>query len=331
MRNIKARISGTGMYIPPKKLTNQDLEKLMDTTDEWIRQRSGIENRHVAEGEGTSDLALKASLKALQAAALEKEEIDLILLATLSPDHQFPGSAAVLQAKLGLTTTPSMDIRCQCSGFIYALNVGKLFVESGQYKRVLVVGSETQSPVLDYSTPGRDVTVLFGDGAGAAVLEPSEGEPEIMDFSLHSQGEFTRKLCIARPGTADGLWITEEHKKNREHYPYMEGRFVFKHAVTRLTQVVQEVLTINNLPIESIDKFLFHQANLRINEKVASSLGIPAEKCPSNIAKYGNCSAGSIPILLDECVRSEEIAPGDLVLLAAFGAGFTWGATIIRF
>lgn len=326
------RIAATGMYVPPKVVTNKDLESIMDTSDEWIRQRSGIEERRHIDGEvGTSDLALKAAEEAIQRSGLKKEDIDLIILATLSPDHQFPGSSAVLQAKLGLESTPAMDIRCQCSGFLYSLNVGKMFVQTGQYDHVLIVGAETHSPVLDMSTRGRDVSVLFGDGAGAVILEPAaDDSSNILDFVLHAQGEFANRLWIERPGTAQGRWLTEEDKLEFRIYPYMEGRYVFKHAVTRLTQAVNEVLELNQLKLEDVDHFLFHQANLRINEKVAEVLQIPMEKVYNNIQKYGNCSAASIPMLLDESVRNEKIKRGDLVLMAAFGAGFTWAASLMR-
>lgn len=326
----KAKISGTGMFVPPKVVTNKDLEVLMDTSDEWIRKRSGIEERRYVEGVGTADLAFEAAKSALKAANLSPEDLDLIVVATLSPDHQFPGTSAILQAKLGLNTTPSMDIKCQCSGFIYSLNVAKLFVESGQYDKVLVVGAEAHSPILDFSTEGRDVTVLFGDGAGAAIIEPSSNESEILNCILHSQGEFADKLNILRPGTKDGVWLTDEHKEKGEHFPYMEGRYVFKHAVTRLGEVVRETLEKNSMSINDIDHFLFHQANLRINESLAKSLGIPSKKCHNNIMKYGNCSAAAIPMLLDECVREEKIKKGDNVLMAAFGAGFTWAGSIFK-
>ncbi|MFW7377993.1 MAG: 3-oxoacyl-ACP synthase III family protein [Oligoflexus sp.] len=326
------RIAATGMYVPPKVVTNKDLEAIMDTSDEWIRQRSGIECRRQIEGEvGTSDLALKAAEEAIQRSGLSKDDIDLIILATLSPDHQFPGSSAILQAKLGMESTPAMDIRCQCSGFLYSLNVGKMFIQTGQYDHVLVVGAETHSPVLDMTTRGRDVAVLFGDGAGAVVLGPStQNDSQILDFVLHTQGAFANKLWIERPGTAGGRWISEEDKEMGRTFPFMEGRYVFKHAVTRLCQAVQEVLELNLVKLEDVDHFLFHQANLRINEKVAETLSIPPEKLHNNIQKYGNCSAASIPMLLNECVSEERIKRGELVLMAAFGAGFTWAANLVR-
>lgn len=330
--HYKAKIIGTGMYVPPKVVTNKDLEAIIDTSDEWIRQRSGIEERrHIDDESGTSDLALNASLEAIKSANIEKQDIDLIVLATLSPDHQFPGSSALLQAKLGLSKIPAMDLRAQCTGFIYSLNVAKLFIESGQYKTVLVVGAEVHSPVLDMTTNGRDVSVLFGDGSGALVMQRSEdGTSGVLDCSLHSQGEFASRLWMERPGTAGGKWLTADHLEAGLQFPKMEGRYVFKHAVSNLVEVVKENLEKNKLTIDDIDHFLFHQANLRINEKVAEFLNIPREKIHSNIQKYGNCSAASIPILLDECVKDGKIKRGDKILAAAFGAGFTWGASVIE-
>lgn len=329
---IRARIAGTGLYVPPKVLKNKDLEQFMDTSDEWIRQRSGIEERHVIEpGMSTSDLAVESARKALAAANCTPESIDLIIVATLSPDHQFPGTSAILQQKLGLETTPSMDLRCQCSGFIYSLNVAKLFIESGQYKRVLVVGAEAHSPLLDWTTRGRDVAVLFGDGSGSVVLEASEEPTGVGAVALHSQGQFADRLWIEKPGTSKGVWMTDEDREQGKLFPFMEGRYVFKHAVERLTQVVKEVLEKEGRTLDSIDHFLFHQANIRINEKVAELLQIPAHKVHNNIQKYGNCSAASIPMLLDETIREGKIARGQTMLMAAFGAGFTWAAAIVTY
>ncbi len=329
---IRARIAGTGLYVPPKILKNKDLEQFMDTSDEWIRQRSGIEERHVIEpGMSTSDLAVESARKALAAANCTPENIDLIIVATLSPDHQFPGTSAILQQKLGLETTPAMDLRCQCSGFIYSLNVAKLFIESGQYKRVLVVGAEAHSPLLDWTTRGRDVAVLFGDGSGSVVLEATEDNAGIGAVALHTQGQFADRLWVEKPGTSKGVWLTDDDVQQGKMYPFMEGRYVFKHAVERLTQVVREVLEKEGRSIDSIDHFLFHQANIRINEKVAELLQIPAHKVHNNIQKYGNCSAASIPMLLDETIREGKIARGQTMLMAAFGAGFTWAAAIVNY
>ncbi len=329
---IRARIAGTGLYVPPKTLKNSDLEQFMDTSDEWIRQRSGIEERHVIEGGvATSDLAVESARIALAAANCTPEMIDLIIVATLSPDYQFPGVSAVLQHKLGLETTPAMDLRCQCSGFIYSLNVAKLFIESGQYKRVLVVGAEAHSPLLDWTTRGRDVAVLFGDGSGSVVLEATEENAGVCSVALHSQGQFADRLWVEKPGTSKGIWLTEEDRLAGRMFPFMEGRYVFKHAVERLTQVVKEVLEKEGLNIDAVDHFLFHQANIRINEKVAELLSIPSSKVHSNIQKYGNCSAASIPMLLDETIRAGKIARGQTILMAAFGAGFTWAAAVVRY
>jgi 3-oxoacyl-[acyl-carrier-protein] synthase-3 len=331
---FKARIAGTGMYVPPRVVTNADLEKLMDTTDEWIRQRSGIESRRHVDGQGTSDLAYEAALKALEVAQCESKDIDLIVLATLSADHIFPGSSALLQQRLGLETKPSMDLRAQCSGFLYAMNVAKAFIESGTYKKILVVGAETHSPVLDMTTRGRDVAVLFGDGSGAVILEAVAAEDQgsaVRSIVLHSQGQFADRLWIERPGTRGGTWLTDKHLEEGKQFPYMEGRYVFKHAVERLQEVIKEILDREKLTIDEIDHFLFHQANIRINEKVAELMRIPLEKCPSNIQKFGNCSAASIPMLLDETIRSGRIKRGETLLMAAFGAGFTWAAAIVRY
>lgn len=328
-----AKIVGTGMYVPPKVVTNKDLESMMDTTDEWIKQRSGIlERRHVEGKVGPADLAYEATKKALEASGKKPEDIDFIILTTLAGDHQFPGSSALLQHKLGLESTPAMDLRCQCSGFLYGLNVGKHFVSSGAYKTVLVVGAEAHSPVLNFSTEGRDVAVLFGDGSGAAILEASEEPGQgILSCHLHSQGAFADKLWMERPGTKDERWLTSEDVETGRTWPKMDGRFVFKHATTRMAEVIRESLKDNDLSVDDIDHFLFHQANIRINDYVAKSLKIPAEKAYNNIQKYGNCSSASIPMLLDECIRMGRIKRGETVMMTAFGSGFTWGSVLMRY
>ena len=332
-QSYSAKITGTGSYHPPRKVTNYDLEKMMDTSHEWIVQRSGIETRYFADKDtSTSDLAFEASKKALLSAGLEAKDLDLIITATLSPDHQFPGIGVKLQHKLGLSTTPAMDIRNQCSGFIYAMNTAKLFVASGQYKRVLVVGAEIHSKIVDLSTRGRDISVLFGDGAGAVIVEASKDDSaDLLGFRLHSQGEFCDSLWLERPGTAKEFYIEREDLEAGRHYPYMEGRNVFKHATKRLQETIGELIEQNSIALDQIDHFLFHQANIRINEAVAKRLEIPESKVHNNIQKYGNCSAASLPILLDECLKEGKIKRGDLLCLAAFGAGFTWGGCLVRF
>ncbi len=330
LRNV--RITGTGMYVPPRVVKNADLAELMDTTDEWIRQRTGIEERHHADpGTGPSDLAIESATRALEAAGLEAAQLDAIVVASLSPEHDFPGISAFLQHKLGLAGCPSFDVRAQCTGFLYALQVGQLYVASGIHDRVLVCGAELHSTGMDFSTRGRDVAVIFGDGSGAVILEPSnDAERGILSVHLHTQGEHAERLWVEAPGSSLHPRITHEMLDAGLQYPKMDGRFVFKHAVTRMPEVLNEALEHNKCALDDVKLFLFHQANLRINEYVAGQLGIPPEKLESNIQRYGNCSAGSIPMLLDECVRGGRVKEGDLIAMAGFGSGFTWGAALIR-
>ena len=328
---LKAVLRGCGAYLPEQVLTNDDLAKRVDTSDEWIVQRTGIKTRrYVDPGTGPADLAKEASLRALEAAGLEPADLDAIVLASLSPQHEFPGTSAFLQAQLGLSEIPAMDVRCQCTGFLYALQVGRLFVESGQYERVLVVGTEVHSTGIEFETRGRDVTVIFGDGAGAVVLEPAEGERGVLSVHLHTQGEFARKLWVEAPGSVFQPRIDQSLVEEGRHFPQMDGRFVFKHAVTRMPEVMHEALDQNQVEIGDVDLFLFHQANLRINEYVAGQAGIPPEKVYNNIEVYGNCSAAAIPMCLDECVRQGRVPEGALVLMCGFGSGFTWGASLVR-
>ncbi len=328
----KVGILASGMSVPDKVVTNADLEKLMTTSDDWIQQRSGIQERRFVEtGTAPSDLAELACRRALDQAGLQINDIDLLLCATLSPDHFFPGTSAFVQRKLGMETAPAMDIRGQCSGFIYALNIGQLFVASSQYQRVLVCGTEVHSRALDFSDSGRDVAVLFGDGAGAVILGPTE-DPErgILSFRLHTDGRFAEKLWLEGPGMAAEPFVSQEKLLDRTYFPKMEGRFVYKHAVHRLPEVVNEVLADHQLKPADVDHFFFHQANQRINEAVAHQLHLAPDRVHSNIARYGNCSAASIPMLLDEVHRLGNIKRGQLVCLAAFGAGFTWASALIR-
>jgi 3-oxoacyl-[acyl-carrier-protein] synthase-3 len=329
---VRARIAGTGMYVPPRIVTNHDLAKRMDTSDEWIQQRTGIVQRHhVDPGTGPAALAREASLRALEAAGVEPDQLDAILVASLSPEHDFPGTSAFLQEALGIDTgCAALDVRGQCTGFLYGLQIAQFFVESGRYRRVLLVGSEVHSTGLDLSTRGREVSVIFGDGAGAVVLEPSTDERGILSVHLHAQGRHARKLWVEAPGSALSPRIDAALLEQGRHYPYMDGRFVFKHAVARMPEVLGEALAHNAVELSEVELFLFHQANLRINEAVATRLGIPPEKTASNIERYGNCSAASIPMLLDECVRAGRVEPGDLVAFAGFGSGFTWGSALLR-
>jgi 3-oxoacyl-[acyl-carrier-protein] synthase-3 len=330
----KVKISGTGSYVPPRVVTNEWLAEQIDTTDEWISQRTGIkERRWVDAGTGPSDLALNASNAALEAAGCKAEDLDMIVLASLSPEHYFPGTSAFLQHKLGLETTPAMDIRCQCTGFIYALSVAKLMVAAGQYDKVLLVGTEVHSTGLDISDRGRDTAVIFGDGAGALVLEPADddADQDIFPVRLHAQGEHAKRLWNEVPTTLERPVMSHAQLDEGRQYPKMDGRFVFKHAVTRMPQVMNEVLDDSGFKMDDVNFFLFHQANLRINEFVGQHLKIPEEKVANNIERLGNCSAASIPILLDECIRDGKIKRGDLVCMSGFGSGFTWGAAVLRY
>jgi 3-oxoacyl-[acyl-carrier-protein] synthase III len=327
----RVRITGTGMFVPPRVVTNDDLAKRMDTSDEWIQKRTGIKQRHhVEDGMGPTDLAYEASKQALEAAGLEATDIDMIVVATLSPEHYFPGTGVYLQHRLGLERTPAMDIRCQCTGFLYALQTAQMMVGSGLYNRVLLVGAEVHSTTLDFTDRGRDVAVIFGDGAGAMILEASDDETRgIRSVHLHAQGEHADRLRAELPAPAHQPSITAEDVMEGRVFPKMDGKFVFKHAVTRMPEAIMEAIGHNGLSGEDIDLFLFHQANLRINEFVAQMMGIPPEKTHHNIDRFGNCSAASIPMLLDECVRSGRVKPGTTLLMAGFGSGFTWGSAIL--
>jgi len=335
MMTGRARISGTGMYVPDRVVTNADLEKLMDTSDEWIRQRSGIaERRYVVPGETPVTLAERASRAALEDAGLEPSDLDCIVLATLSAEAEFPGTSFFLQEALDLDGTPCFDLRAQCTGFLYALSVAESYVLSGRYRRVLVVGCEVHSTGIDHSTAGRDVAVLFGDGAGAVVVEANRGAEDrsgILAIRLHAEGKYARKLWIESPGSGhQPKRITAEDIRERRHFPRMEGRFVFKHAVRRMPEVLLATLEEAGVKQEDVDLFLFHQANLRINEYVADQLGISPEKSFSHIQRYGNCSAASIPMLLAESSREGRLVPGNLVCMTGFGSGFSWGSAVAR-
>jgi 3-oxoacyl-[acyl-carrier-protein] synthase-3 len=332
---LRAKIIGTGMYVPDRVVTNDDLAKLMDTSDEWIRQRTGIEQRrYIEEGQQPADLAFEASQRAIHAAELEPGDIDCLVLATLSSQADFPGTSFFLHERLGLPDTPCFDLRAQCSGFVYGLAVANSFIRSGMYRRVLLVGCEVHSTGIDLSDAGRDVAVIFGDGAGAVVLEAVESDSDaagLIEVRLHAEGKFAKRLWVEAPGSGiTPVRISHDVIDQRRHFPQMEGRFVFKHAVTRMPEVLLETLNAASLKLGDVDFFLFHQANLRINEYVVNQLHIAPERCPSNIERYGNCSAASIPMLLDETVRSGRLRPGQIVSMTSFGSGFSWASAVMR-
>ncbi len=329
------KIVGTGHHVPPHIVTNHELAAKLDTSDEWIQQRTGIKTRHlVSEATPTSELAYRASLRALEMANLSATDIDCILFATLSPDVNFPGSGVFLQRALGISNRliPAFDIRNQCSGFLYSFVVADAFIRSGLYRTILIVGAEIHSTGLDWSNRGRDVSVIFGDGAGAVVVTATDQNGSgVLASSLHAQGEFAELLWTENPASRNyPLRFSTAMINHPTIFPQMDGKAVFRHAVQRLPEAVRESLEKAELRVADIDHWIFHQANIRINQLVGRSLGIDPARIYHNIEKYGNLSAGSIPTLLDETVRDSRIARGDLVCLAGFGSGFTWGSIILR-
>ncbi len=328
----KARITGTGMYVPEKVVTNFDLEKLMDTSDAWIRERAGIIERRFAGPEvGPAGLAVEAAKLALQNAHIEPSDIEFIIFATLSPEYQFPGSGVLLQEKLGIPGIGALDVRNQCTGFIYGLSIADQYIRSGMYRRIMVVGAEIHSTGLDLSTRGRDVAVLFGDGAGVAIVERSD-DPEraILSSHLHADGRFAKELYVENPGSLHVPRLSKEMLDGTSIYPYMNGRQVFKHAVVRFCEAIEECLAANQVAPEQVKLVIPHQANQRITEAVAARFGYSMDRVFSNIHKYGNTTAASIPIALHEALMEGKIQKGDYVVLVAFGSGFTWGSILMR-
>lgn len=331
----RTEIIATGRHVPDRVVTNHDLEQRMDTSDAWIRQRTGIGERHwVPEGEGIggSDLALVATERALEKAGMDKSEIDAIVYATLSPDYFFPGSGCFLQQKLGLPGVPALDVRNQCSGFLYGLSVADAWIRTGTYKRVLLVGAEVHSTGLDLTDEGRDVSVLFGDGAAVALLGPTD-DPDrgLLDLNLGADGRHAKDLWVEYPSSKNHPQYSDAIMAERRQYPQMQGSKVFKHAVVKMPAAVRRSLEASGLTPEDIDLLITHQANLRISEAVQQSLGLRDDQVFNNIERYGNTTAATIPLALDEAWERGRISRGDVLVLTAFGAGFTWGAATLRF
>jgi 3-oxoacyl-[acyl-carrier-protein] synthase-3 len=322
----------TGYYVPERVVTNVELESYMTTSDEWIRKRSGIEERRwCEEGQGGSDMAKIATERALEKAGMEADEIDCIVVATISPDYFFPGTGVFLQRKLGLSEIPCFDLRNQCSGFLYGLQTADAFIQLGQYKRVLLVGTEIHSTGLQVNDVGRDTAVLFGDGAGVAILGPTDDEDRgVRAVRTHADGNFAEKLWAPAPAGVKNPFISQLDIDDMLVRPFMTGKEVFRHAVTRMPQAVHEVLDEAGLTLDQVDMVIPHQANLRISEMVQRKLGLPDDKMYNNIMRYGNTTAASIPIALSEAVDEGKIERGDLVAFAAFGSGFTWGGALVR-
>ncbi len=332
-----SKITGLGYYLPENVVTNNDLSKVMETSDEWIQERTGIrERRHVIEGDGdtTTTMGVKAAKVAIDRAGIDKDDIDFIIFATLSPDYYFPGPGVLVQRDLGIKTVGALDVRNQCSGFVYAVSVADQYIKSGMYTNILVIGSELHSHGLDMTTRGRGVSVIFGDGAGAAVLTREEDTGKgILSTHLHSEGQHAEELSLIAPGMGK-RWVSdiiEDNDPNDESYfPHMNGQFVFKNAVVRFSEVIMEGLGANGLTPADINMLIPHQANLRISQFVQKKFGLTNDQVYNNIMSYGNTTAASIPIALTEAWEQGRIKEGDLVVLAAFGSGFTWGSAIIK-
>jgi 3-oxoacyl-[acyl-carrier-protein] synthase-3 len=351
---MRAVVVGSGTEIPPHRVTNDMLARIMDTSDAWIRERSGVETRYYVEpGTGTSDLGVAAAHRALASAGVAKEEVDLVVFATMTPDHYFPGSGGLLQTKLGLRNVPCFDIRQQCVGFLYGMQLVDAHVRSGLARTVLLVGAEIHSGFMPWTaahfeylygrsdtpptpeehawnTRFRHLTVLFGDAGAAVVLKATEGDRGIVDQILHTDGADFQKLYVPGTGFARRPYTDPEQFNRGDHIPVMDGRYVFKMATTRMVEVAEELLARNGVKVEDLAVVLMHQANKRINEFCQKTLGLPDAKIVHNIQKYGNTTAATIPLLWDECAREGRIKAGDLVLLVAFGAGMNWGATLVK-
>jgi 3-oxoacyl-[acyl-carrier-protein] synthase-3 len=352
---MRAFIAGSGTAIPPRRVTNGMLARIMDTSDEWIRERSGVEARHYVEpGTATSDLGVQAARQALEAARVSARDVDLVVFATMTPDHFFPGAGGLLQAKMGIRDVPCFDIRQQCVGFLYGLQLVDAHIRSGLARTALLVGAEVHTGFMPYSAanwehlyddarPGptpeerawntrfRHLTVLFGDAGAAVVVKAmEEGGRGIVDQALHTDGSEYDKLYVPGSGFKHRPYVDAAQLERGDHIPVMDGRHVFKMATTRMLEVAREVMARNGVGVGDLAMVLMHQANKRINEHCQKALGLPDEKVPHNIDKYGNTTAATIPLLWDECVRAGRIRPGDLVLMVAFGAGMSWGATLLR-
>lgn len=346
----KSKIAGIGMYVPANVVTNNDLLKYMDTSDEWIQERTGIKERRYAHRteETTTTMGVEAAKKAIERAGITPQDIDFIIFATLSPDYYFPGCGVLLQRAMKMKEIGALDVRNQCSGFVYALSVADQFIKTGMYKNILVVGAEKHSFGLDFSTRGRNVSVIFGDGAGAVVLQPASKEGQgILSTHLHSNGDSAEILAMYNPGTHANHWKEEKYAsfdeaeigqmffshqmiEDGQIFPNMDGPAVFKVAVEKFPEVIREALAANSLQTSDINLLIPHQANLRISQFVQKKLGLRDDQLHNNIQKFGNTTAASVPIALCEAWEQGKVKKGDLVCLAAFGSGFTWASALIR-
>ena len=331
MEKIRSYIKGVGHYVPERVVTNHELSTLMDTSDEWIIERTGIkERRYADENVGPSDLAIPAVEDALSDAKTTKEEIDLIIFATISSDYYIPGSGCLLQDKMGFPNIGAFDIKTSCAGFVYGLSMADQYIKSGTFDNILIVCSEVQSTTMDLSDKGRDTAVIFGDGAGAVVLSSTTEDRGVLSTHLHSDGKFAKELWLKEPSTKSSERLSKESIDRGDHFLSMNGREVFRHAVKRFPEAINESLNFNGLTADDIDLLIPHQANLRISDMIQKKMGLPDSKVFNNIQKYGNTTAASIPICLSEAKKQGRINRDDLVVCAAFGAGFLWGSAIIK-
>ena len=325
-------ISGTGFHLPSKVITNHDLSQFMDTTDEWIKERTGInERRYVESGLGPSDLAIPAVEQALASAKLEVGDIDFIIFATSTPDYYAPGAGCLLQDKMGFNEIGALDIRVQCSGFIYGLSIAEQYIKTGTFKNILLVGAEVQSTAMNLTDEGRDTAIIFGDGAGAAIISGTEKQKGILSTHMHSEGKYVKELWVEAPASnAGNPRITNKDLNKGKHFLKMNGSEVFRHAVKRFPEVILEGLKANQLTTNDIDLLIPHQANFRITKMVQKKLDLQNHQVFSNIHKYGNTTAATIPIALAEAVNQNRINENDIIIFAAFGSGFTWASAIIK-
>ena len=327
-----AYIAGAGFFVPPKIVTNHDLSKYMNTSDEWIRERTGIqERRFVEKGMGPSDLAIPATEQALESAGLSIGDIDFMIFASSTPDYYIPGSGCLLQEKMGFNEIGALDIRVQCAGFVYGLSIAEQYIKTGTFENILLIGAEVQTTAMELNDNGRDVSVIFGDGAGAVIISGTEEDKGILSTHMHSEGKYLKELWMEAPASNAGMpRISPEDLEAGKQYLKMNGKEVFRHAIVRFIEVIHECLEENNLKVEDIDMLIPHQANLRITQMVQKKLGLNDDQVFSNIHKYGNTTAASIPIALTEAVNNGKISKGDMVVLASFGSGFAWASAIMK-
>ena len=330
--SIHSSIAGTGHYVPEQIITNQDLTQYMDTSDAWIQERTGIKERHffTESIDTVSNMGAKASQMALQQAAIKAEEVDMIVFATLSPDYAFPGAGVLMQRELELKNIPALDIRQQCAGFIYALSVADQFIKTGMYKTILVVGSEIQSNIMELSDRGRNMAVIFGDGAGAVVLRATNENKGVLSTHLHADGNYAEELMLQHPGSRSKNRLTADMIDTGALLPVMNGQAVFKQAIQKFPEVIQEALQANGMQTSDINLLIPHQANLRIAEYVQKQLQLQDYQVFNNIQKYGNTTAASIPSALSEAIQEGRLKQDDILCLAAFGSGFVWASALIR-